>query len=214
MNTVCALWGVVGLMIFLIVVISLIFCARIFKRHRDHKKRDIAMYQYNTSIPPEIKRAYDSLVERRYSTIQNYFIYQIVNKVFGFTGVLFSVFGFGLGWIDPPKGAEAELKALCAAVSFISIICVIIALYLSPTKRVAEYIDAWRRYDQKISELQGMLSAYKEPEDSCFKISIFSGKATFQFSKRAQKKQTAPEIADAVSKFVFETESDIASERE
>lgn len=208
------LWGVVLCLLFLAVGISFIFRWAIYKRHRAHRDADIALYQNNKSIPPEMKRAYASLVERRYSTIQNYFTYQIVNKVFGLVGVLYSVLGFGLGIIPTNDTSNVPIKTLCAVVSFISIICVIIALYLSPTKRVAEYIDAWRRYDQKIFELSGKPSIYNEPKKPRFKLDILSGKAMFHFSKKTKKKLKTSEVTNSVAKFIFETESGILSERE
>lgn len=78
-------------------------------------------------------------------------------------------------------------------ISLISIVCVIIALYLSPTKRVAEYITAWRKYDQKISSVLGKLPEYTKLKDDDNKIS---------------------EFVEEISQFIFDVENSITSDCE
>lgn len=127
-------------------------------------------------------------------SIQNYYIFQIVNKVFGFVGVLYSVLGFGIALIDFPVNTPAsDIKMLSMQISLISIVCVIIALYLSPTKRVAEYITAWRKYDQKISSVLGKLPEYTKLKDDDNKIS---------------------EFVEEISQFIFDVENSITSDCE
>lgn len=200
-----------------IAFISLAYCASIFHRHRDHRDRDKGLYEDNKELPSEIKTIYISLVERRYSTIQNYFIYQIVNKVFGLTGVIYSILGLGLGLIEVSSAADAfSMKALCATVSFISIVCVIIALYLSPTRRVAEYINVWRLYDKKVSEMIGLLPTYSRIEN----VDIQATTSDSSTAESGSECNTAPhkvetsKIISEVSEFVFKIESSITSECE
>lgn len=232
------LWLFTILLLVAIVLISLAYCAAIFHRHRDHRDRDKGLYEKGKvkkgktkkdeakndetkndemkkteTLPPELKNIYISLVERRYSTIQNYFIYQIVNKVFGFTGVIYSIFGLGLGLIDPPSEMDAfSMKALCATVSFISIVCVIIALYLSPTRRVEEYIKVWRLYDRKVSEMLGVLPSYSKIENVDTQAATPGSGAPE--SDAGVHKAEVSELINELSKFVFEIESSITSECE
>lgn len=211
------LWLFTILLLVVIALISLAYCASIFHRHRDHRDRDKGLCEKSEGLSPEIKAIYISLVERRYSTIQNYFIYQIVNKVFGLTGVIYSILGLGLGLIELPSTADAfSMKALCATVSFISIVCVIIALYLSPTKRVAEYINVWRLYDKKVSEMIGLLPTYSRIENVDLQATT-SDSSTAESSSECNTvshKVETSKIINEVSEFVFKIESSITSECE
>lgn len=165
-------------------------------RHGGHKKRDKKLCESYTVLPDIIKTMCISLIDRRYDSIQNYYIFQIVNKVFGFTGVLYSVLGFGITVIEFPATTSAsEIKMLSMQISLISIVCVIIALYLSPTKRVAEYITAWRKYDRKLSSVLGNLPQYAK---------LSSGNNSDEIRK----------IVEEISQFIFDVENSLTSDCE
>lgn len=182
------------ILLVLIIFLSLICLAStIWGRHGGHKKRDKALCEGCDGLPDVIKIMCISLIDRRYDSIQNYYIFQIVNKVFGFTGVLYSVLGFGITLIDFPADVPAsEIKMLSMQISLISIVCVIIALYLSPTKRVAEYITAWRRYDRKLSSVLGRLPEYAKLENA----------------------DKIKEVVEGISQFIFNVENSITSDCE
>ena len=86
---------------------------------------------------------------------------------------------------------------LSLQISLISIVCVIIALYLSPTKRVAEYITAWRKYDRKISSVLARLPEYTKLDD--------------QNEKDVEK---ISKIVEEISQFIFDVENSITSDCE
>lgn len=183
-------------LLIIILLLSLIYLAStILGRHRGHKKRDKELCESYENLPKPIKTMCISLIDRRYDSIQNYYIFQIVNKVFGFTGVLYSVLGFGITLIDFSTGTSpSEIKILSMQVSLISIVCVIVALYLSPTKRVVEYITAWRRYDRKISSILGRFPEY--------------AKLGEENDKEIHK------IVEEISQFIFSVENNITSDCE
>lgn len=165
-------------------------------RHRRHKIRDKKLCESYTGLPDIIKTMCISLIDRRYDSIQNYYIFQIVNKVFGFTGVLYSVLGFGITVIDFPAATSAsEIKMLSMQISLISIVCVIIALYLSPTKRVAEYITAWRKYDRKLSSVLGNLPKYAKLNNE-------------------NNSDEIRKIVEGISQFIFDVENSLTSDCE
>lgn len=122
----------------------------------------------------------------------------MINKVFGFTGVLYSVLGFGITLIDFPADTPvSDIKMLSLQISLVSIVCVIIALYLSPTKRVAEYITAWRRYDRKILNILGRLPEYAKLDE-----------------RNQENIKEISKIAEGISQFIFNVENDITSDCE
>ncbi len=183
----------------IILLLSMICLAStIGGRHKGHKKRDKKLCENFNDLPSLIKTMCISLIDRRFDSIQNYYIFQIVNKVFGFTGVLYSVLGFGITLVDFPASTPAsEIKMLSLQISLISIVCVIIALYLSPTKRVAEYITAWRKYDRKISSVLARLPEYTKLDD--------------QNEKDVEK---ISKIVEEISQFIFDVENSITSDCE
>lgn len=191
-----ALWNLSNSLLGIIIILSLVCLASIiWGRHGGHKRRDKELCESYNGLPNLIKTMCISLIDRRYSSIQNYYIFQIINKVFGFTGVLYSVLGFGITLMDFPANTPAsDIKMLSMRISLISIICVIIALYLSPTKRVAEYITAWRRYDRKISSVLSRFPEYvKLGEENAEEVA---------------------KIVEEISQFIFNVENDITSDCE
>ena len=174
------------------------FISTVLGRHGKHKKRDKELCESYKGLPEPIKTLCISLIDRRYGSIQNYYIFQLVNKVFGFTGILYSVLGFGITLIDFPTDiSTSDIKMLSMQISLISIVCVIVALYLSPTKRVAEYITAWRKYDGEIVSVFGKLPKYA-------KLDVNNDKDVEEINK----------IVEGISKFIFDVENNITSDCE
>lgn len=148
------LWNVFIGTFLLIVSFSVVYYLLVIcMRHNGRRKSDRKICDGYQNIPDSIRILFYSLLDRRQSSIENYIIFQITTKVFGFTGVLYSVYGFGLNFIDASK-------ELTTSVSLLSLICVIIALYLSPNQRITEYIFAWRGYDKLVTDMIGKFPFY------------------------------------------------------
>lgn len=117
-------------------------------RLRNKAINDISEYP---DLPLSLKHAYTNLLNKRYGYIQKYLIFLATTKISGFTGVLFSV----LGLVAPLFSASEHIIFLYGLVS---IVCIIIALYISPAKRIKEYIVSWRECDAKVFCLDQELS--------------------------------------------------------
>lgn len=92
-----------------------------------------------------LRKSFVVLLERRFSYIRNYFLFQILNKDFGFLGISYSLMGIVILLFE-------DMDFLSILISFSSVVCVVIALYLSPNIRVIQYISVWRKCDNKIME--------------------------------------------------------------
>lgn len=151
------LWRIFGISFALIFLFVFFYLLTMIGRHNKRKKADMKLSEEYEQLPDSIKVLYNSVLNRRQSSIVNYLIFQLTTKVFGFTGVLYSIYGFGLTFFD---FADDSSKTLAMLVSFVSLLCVIIALYLSPERRISEYIIAWRRYDKLVTDMIGSLPSY------------------------------------------------------
>lgn len=150
--------------IMLIGLLVIIYYKATNKRHKkrlEDAKKIIDCYE---GIPLCIKNVYLIICQRRYEHIMTFFNFQLVNKVFGFLSIVFALITFA----SPILKFNGEYSLLSTpiddiaiiAISFLSILCVIIALYASPNRRVAEYIYAWRVDERTINEMTAKLDKY------------------------------------------------------
>jgi len=113
----------------------------------------------SNEIPDCIGQIVTKLIQRKKSYISNFITFQIANKIFGVGSVVYALLNFlsqtflkesneYSAWLDP-------------TISFLSIIFVIVALYLSPTSRVSQYIEAWKKCDERISLCIARCCLYK-----------------------------------------------------
>lgn len=116
-------------------------------------------------LPNSIIILYASVLDRRQSSITNYLIFQVTTKMFGFTGVLYSLYGFLLNFFKESEFLFTEF--LSTLVSFVSLVFVILALYLSPERRISEYMIAWRKYDKLATDIIGKLPLYDGKRGDC-----------------------------------------------
>lgn len=88
-----------------------------------------------------------------------FFNFQLINKVFGFLSVVFSLLSFASYTLEALNTQSLFLTNNLSnlLVSFLSIVCVIIALYASPNRRVVDYINAWRIDERIINEITANL---------------------------------------------------------
>jgi uncharacterized membrane protein (DUF106 family) len=93
-----------------------------------------------------------------------FFNFQLVNKVSGFLSVIFSLLSFISCILDCFDDCILNSKynnLVAITISFLSILCVIVALYASPSRRVVEYITSWRIDEKTINEMTAELDTYK-----------------------------------------------------
>lgn len=162
---------------FLIVLFVAIYLISFNRRHNKRREADKKRYYSYKELPSSILALYLSILDRRHSSIMNYIIFQLTTKVFGFTGVVYSIYGFGLNFYEKP------LKELSMLVSFIGLVCVIIALYLSPEKRISEYISAWRGYDKLVTHMIGKFPFYNGKPGNCPLIQNAAAKIAKEISE-------------------------------
>ncbi|MFR2096556.1 hypothetical protein [Eubacterium sp.] len=139
--------------IFFIVLTGFITMIYYSKTNKRHKERlNIAENFLNEYGPISkcVKQSYLIICQRRYEHIMTFFNFQLINKVFGFLSVVFSLLSFSSYTLEA-LAISNDLSSLL--VSFLSIVCVIIALYASPNRRVVDYINAWRVDEKIVNEI-------------------------------------------------------------
>jgi hypothetical protein len=101
-----------------------------------------------------------------------FFNFQIINKVFGFLSIVFSLITFIsciINYFDVYMSDKDNIL-ITLIVSFFSILCVIIALYSSPNRRINDYIFAWRIEERTINEMIAEMDTYNTlSQDACKK---------------------------------------------
>lgn len=144
--------------IFFIVLTGFITMIYYSKTNKRHKERlNIAENFLNEYGPISkcVKQSYLIICQRRYEHIMTFFNFQLINKVFGFLSVVFSLLSFSSYTLEALTISNDflinDLSSLL--VSFLSIVCVIIALYASPNRRVVDYINAWRVDEKIVNEI-------------------------------------------------------------
>ena len=147
---------IVVVVLFIVVIFLFYVCMmrKEKKAYRNEKK------QLNLpGVPYCIKQAGLLLAERKLSHVRNYFIFQLTNIVFGLASVVFSLLGLISISVEITEQYRLNIW-LPYAISFFSIIFVILALYLSPKIRVAQYVTAWKETDKVMCNLLTSLHAY------------------------------------------------------
>lgn len=151
--------------IVLVGILVLIYYLQTRKRHYKRcQKAEEFIEKYDEKIPLCLKNTYLLINQRRYEHIMTFFNFQLVNKVSGFLSVIFSLISFVsyiLDYFDEYIEYSEFNSLACIAVSLLSILCVIVALYASPSRRVVEYITAWRIDERTINEITAELDTYK-----------------------------------------------------
>lgn len=152
--------------LFFIILVGILVLIYYLQTNSRHKKRFVdakKLIESYDHIPLCLKNAYCLINQRRYEHIMTFFNFQLVNKVSGFLSVIFSLLSFVsciLDCLDDciPNSKCDNLASI--AVSFLSILCVIVALYASPSRRVVEYITSWRIDERTINEMTAELDTY------------------------------------------------------
>lgn len=109
------------------------------------KKNDPGM-----DIPDNLKIVIEHLFLQKNRYINNYIIFLALNKSFGIASVVYAVMGLLSQTIFDSQinGGNQNIESVIA---FLSIVCVVIALYLSPTSRVSQYIKAWKKLNNMVN---------------------------------------------------------------
>lgn len=141
-----------------------------------HRKRKIKDKEQLKKMTDDVatQLTLETLIDRRYSHRCNYIGFQLVDKVFGIAGIIYSLMGIMTIVIESSRLVEF-------LIDFTAVICVIIAIYLTPRNRIAEYDRSAKKLDSDVQEAFSMISKYK-PDDALNKnllveLNSFVGKA-------------------------------------
>ncbi len=148
----------------LVGILVVIYYNQTNKRHRERRDEANKLIEEYKNIPVCLKNTYKLINQRRYEHVMTFFNFQLINKVSGFLSVILSLITFLSGVIKYFNNfinwnQNDDLAAL--AISFLSILCVITALYASPNRRVVEYISAWRIDERAINEMTAEMDTYQ-----------------------------------------------------
>lgn len=122
---------VFGGLIFLLSLIIIVVKAAIHMRFINSCKKE-----YEAVFGTKQQNVFALLTERESNYYVSYFIWHTLGKCASVLSVTFSLGGL---LIDPGMTYQSQV------VSFISVICVVLALYIIPEKRGREYLFAWRK---------------------------------------------------------------------
>ena len=145
--------------VILIGIITIIYYYKTNQRHKERLKTAEDFINEYDAASKCVKQSYLIICQRRYEHIMTFFNFQLINKVFGFLSVVFSLLSFASYTLEALNTQSLFLTNNLSnlLVSFLSIVCVIIALYASPNRRVVDYINAWRIDEKIINEITANL---------------------------------------------------------
>lgn len=125
------------------IIVSFIYVKLMVRKHKDrlklHKDR---FKKQNHSEEEEI--SFDFLLEKELNYIRNYIIFQIVGKLCEMLSILFSVTSFSFTFISEENAWFSVGKQV---IPLLSVVMIIVVIYVVPSKRWAEYLQAWREID-------------------------------------------------------------------
>lgn len=163
-----------------ILIMSITYLLSMFSRHKNELQRDKKICRVDNDY---LNACFERMIVRRYMYFKNYMIFQVINKVSGFTSVYYSAISLAFSIYEAPK--------YCAFLSSLfSIVFVIIALYLSPNKRVSEYIIAWRDYDTEVAKTISQIGNYKRKNCPADKLEAIE-KNIIEFMGNTEMKLTS-----------------------
>lgn len=113
----------------------------------------------------------------------NYVVFQLIDKIFGAASVIYSLLSFSVIAIETDKFTQF-------LISLTAVICVIIALYLTPRARIAEYDRSAKYLDEQYLKicnyiLQESVSKTTK-EEILSSVSKMIGDAIAQAEKRIE----------------------------
>lgn len=142
------------------IAFAVVTCSVRINTHKHKRKK------YEQIINENLKSKYLRdffliLCERSYDYISVFFIFQGIAKAVNGLSLLFTVSSLMLtasdSFAEEAKGLSS--KGWGVLVSAISIIFVCIIIYINPTKRASQYLEAWRDTDKNIVKLIAMLQS-------------------------------------------------------
>lgn len=122
---------------------------------------NINTHSSEIQIPYPISLSIVNVICKQYDFICNYIYFQICNKIFGIASVVFSFICLYINQSGLTDSGNT-VKYINLFCSFISIVCIIIALYLSPVSRVSQYINSWKMLDAEINRIYSSLYLYDQ----------------------------------------------------
>lgn len=123
-----------------VVTILFIYMLIVLGKHGLRKLRDKTRWEkfcMDNRISGGMDFAFYLLLERRYSYFSSYFLFLVVDKGFGILSVGFSIIGIMATSMDTPLAMEL-------LISFLALVFVVMALYVSPSSRVAICLSKWQ----------------------------------------------------------------------
>ena len=156
----------------------------------------------NVQIPRPIALNILKTIYRQNNYIRNFIKLQISNKMFGVSSVVFSLISLFIGHAGlTEKGTYIQYIGFFC--SFISIVCVLVALYLSPVTRVTQYMKAWKRLDAELSRINAEILYYNELAEK-YNNNDTRAKAIDEIRNEANK----------IANFLIDVEAEINSDYE
>lgn len=141
-----------------VITILIIYVLIVLGKHGLRRMRDrIRWKKYckDNKISSGVDFAFNLLLDRRYSYFSSYFLFLILDKGFGILGVGFSIIGLMAASSDTPLAIEL-------LVSFLALVFVVMALYVSPGSRVAMYLSKWQECDGKVNYMLGNIECHSK----------------------------------------------------
>ena len=184
--------------LFLIILISSVYMFFMLGKHKTRSKEEKKMIERDISF--QMETCIFTLSERKYDYIRNYLIFQLGNKIFGLASVVFSILGI-------MTFSEKESSWIEYLIAFSSVVCVILALYISPPSRVTQYILAWKKCDALMLEVMRDIGKYEElykktKEDS----------SNEEYEKHAKDKLS--ELEDRITSEIVQIENSLTTDGE
>ena len=125
-------------------IIALVYIVAMFNKHK-YRTETLRTRFYNQNFrSDDEKTAFSYYLEREQNYIQNYILFQITGKLCEMLSIIYSVSSLLLTYVEEDRWLVDIGKI---AIPIMSVILIIVVIYVVPSRRWAEYLQAWRDMD-------------------------------------------------------------------
>lgn len=143
---------IINVVVALTLLSILIMVAYVFSMRRKHRKRGIELTKRFDMCNPskEEKAGFEYYLSRKANYINNYICFQIVGKLCEMLSIIYSVSSFALNYVKDDGNVISVWKTI---IPLMSVVLIIVVIYVVPSRRWSEYMEAWRKMDFSLNKV-------------------------------------------------------------
>lgn len=148
------------------IVAAIFYVHLMFQKHKDRLSllKERFVLQKHTE---EESQGFNFILAREKNYIKNYIIFQIVGKLCEMLSIIFSVSSFAFTFMTDNSMLFFIGKQI---IPLMSVVLIVVVIYIVPSRRWTEYMDAWRDTDYLINSILEGNIIFKDVPDILKKI--------------------------------------------